>query len=52
MKYCIAMVHVKNTRLQVTLGKGADMNKARNVVIDVKYTLNGKVCGAHAVDIC
>jgi len=45
-------VLVKNTGLQVTLEKGAGMNKARNVVIDVKFTLNGKVCGAHVVDIC
>jgi len=46
------MVLVKNTRLQVTLGKEDVMSKDRNDVIDVKFTLNGKVCGAHVVDIC
>jgi hypothetical protein len=46
------MVLVKNTKLQTILGKGDVMNKDRNDVIDAKFTLNGKVCGAHAADIC
>lgn len=43
---------VKNTKLQATLGKEEDMNKAKSDVIGVKFTLNGKVCGVHVVDIC
>lgn len=46
------MVPVKNTKLQEILEKGGAMNKDKNDVIDVKFTLNGKVCGVRVVDIC
>ena len=45
------MVLVKNTRLLGVLGKGEDMNKDKNDVIDVKFTLNGKGFGVLAVVI-
>jgi len=40
---------VKNTRHQVILMKEVDMNKVKKDVIDVRFTLNGRVYGAHAV---
>ena len=46
------MVLVKNTRLLGVLGKEEDMNKDKNDVIDVKFTLNGKGFGVLAVGIC
>ena len=46
------MVLVKNTRLLAVLEKGDDMNKDKNDVIDVKFTLNGKGFGVLAVGIC
>ena len=46
------MVPVKNTKLQAILEKGDVMSKDKRDVIDVKFTLNGKVCGVHVVDTC
>jgi hypothetical protein len=42
---------VKNTKHQVILMWEADMNKVKKDVIDAKFTLIGRVYGAHAVVI-
>jgi hypothetical protein len=42
---------VNNTRHQVTLMREADMSKVKKDAIDVKFTLIGRVYGAHVVVI-
>jgi hypothetical protein len=42
---------VKNTKHQVILMWEDDMSKVKKDVIDVKFTLIGRVYGAHAVVI-
>ena len=43
---------VKNTLPRATVSKEEDMNKVKNDVQNVKFLLNGKVCGAHVVGVC
>jgi metal-sulfur cluster biosynthetic enzyme len=42
---------VKNTRRLLTLMLEVDTNRDKKDVIDVKFTLTGRGCGAHAVVI-
>jgi len=42
-------VLVKNTRLKATVWKVGDMSKVKNDAIHVKYSSNGKDCGALVV---
>ena len=49
---CIAMDLVKNSRLKVTGVKVGDMNRVKNDVLNVKYSLNGRDCGVLVVDVC
>jgi len=46
------MVPVKNTKLQAIPERGDVMSRDKSDVMDVKFTLNGKACGVHAVAIC
>ena len=47
---CSVLVIVKNTELKATVMKEADTSKDKKDVTNVRYSLNGKVCGVHAVD--
>lgn len=47
---CSVLVIVENTELKAIVMKEADTNKDKKDVTNVRYSLNGKVCGVHAVD--
>jgi hypothetical protein len=44
-------VLVKNTGVNPTLMRAGDMSKDKKDALNVKYLLNGKVCGVLAVDV-
>jgi hypothetical protein len=43
---------VNNSRLKAIVMRVEDMNKAKNDVLNVNYSLNGMVCGVLVVDVC
>jgi uncharacterized protein YuzE len=43
---------VNNSRLKVIVMRVEDMNKVKNDVLIVNYSLNGMVCGVLVVGVC
>jgi hypothetical protein len=43
---------VNNSKLKAIVLRVEDMNKVKNDVLNVNYSLNGMVCGVLVVDVC